>query len=81
VNDTKPSQNLYRDGVTASCTTDIFAKYVTKTIRRRGIPGDEAPTDTQEEEDDPNNGDDSENLWSWDLDTGDDDGEEFEIES
>ena len=27
------------------------------------------------------NGDYSENLWSWDLDTGNDGGEEFEIES
>jgi hypothetical protein len=35
---TKPCRDLYMDGVTALCTTDILAKFVTKKIRRCGIP-------------------------------------------
>jgi len=78
-NDTKPSRDLYRDGVTALCTTDILAKYVAKKTQRHGIPGDGAAADTQEEEENSGNGFYSENFWSWDLDAGDDCGEEFEI--
>jgi hypothetical protein len=79
--ETKPSRDLYRDGVTALCTTDILAKYVTKKIQRRGIPEDEVPKDTQEgEEEDPSTGAFSENLLSWDLGTGDDGREEFGME-
>jgi hypothetical protein len=79
-NNTKQSRDLYMNGVTALCTTDILAKYVTKKIQRYGIPEDEAPKDTQEEEEDPSSGDYLENLWSWDFGTGDDGGEEFGIE-
>ena len=78
MNGTKPSRDLYRDGVTALCTTDILAKYFMKKIGCHGIPGDEASTDTQEEEENPSNGGYSENFCSWDLDSDDDCGEEFE---
>jgi hypothetical protein len=72
---------LYRDGVTALCTTDILTTYVTKKIQRRGVPGDEVLQGTQEgEEEVPSTGAVSENLLSWDLGTGDDDREEFGME-
>jgi len=79
--ETKLSRDLYGDGVTALCTTAILAKFIMKKIQRHGIPGDEVPKDTQEgEEECPSTGAFSKNLLSWDLDTGDDSREQFEIE-
>jgi len=80
--ETKPSRDLYSDGVMALCTTDILAKFITKKIQRRGIPGDEVLKGTTQEgeEEDPATGAFSENLLSWDLGTGDDGREEFGIE-
>ena len=77
-NDTKPSRDLYQDGVTALCTTGILAKYIMKKVQRHGIVGGEAPTGTEEEEGDAGNRDYSENFWLWNLEAGDDGGEEFE---
>jgi len=78
-NNIQLSRDLYSNGVTALCTKDILAKFVMKKTQIYGIPGDEVATDMQEEEENPDNGAHSENFWSWDLDAGDDCGEEFEI--
>ena len=75
--DTKTSRDLYMDGVTAVCTTDILARYVSKKAQNREEPGDNTRSDTEDTE---NTGIFAENIELWDLNTGHhDDNTEFEL--